>query len=166
MKKFTEGFSRLTSVVTVGVILLAALFVLPGFFGIHPYIVRSGSMEPVIHTGAVAFVNHRDRDVRAGDIITYRLPGPSGADTLVTHRVVGGQNGVYITRGDANQTDDLSPVTDDQVLGTYVCQIPYAGYIMAGMNRKTGVVAAVWILLINGASIAMNWAVTAPSRQD
>ncbi len=158
MKRFINGFSQITTVLTVSVIILSAVFVIPRFFGVVPYIVRSGSMEPVIHTGSVAFINQGDREVRPGDIVTYRLTGPSGSDTLVTHRVIRVQDGVYTTRGDANETEDLSPVTREQLVGTYVCQIPCAGYLMAYISPRTALAAAVWILLLNGASMAMSWA--------
>lgn len=158
MKKFINRFSQITTVLTVSVIVLSAVFVIPGFFGVVPYIVRSGSMEPVIHTGAVAFVNQGDKEVQPGDIVTYRLTGTPDQDILVTHRVIRVWDGVYTTMGDANEAEDLSPVTQEQLVGTYVCQIPYAGYLMAYMSRKTALAAAAWILLLNGISMAMTWA--------
>ena len=93
MKRFINGFSQITTVLTVSVIILSAVFVIPRYFGVVPYIVRSGSMEPVIHTGSVAFINQGDKEVRPGDIVTYRLTGPSGSDTLVTHRVIRSRTG-------------------------------------------------------------------------
>ena len=95
--------------------LTAAVFMIPGLFGIRPYIVLSGSMEPAIHTGAVAFIDTRDRDCEPGEIVTYRLSGKDG-DVFVTHRVEAVSGGVYITKGDANQVSDLSPVRQDQIV--------------------------------------------------
>lgn len=149
MEKTVGMISRMITAVTCVVIAVASVFVVPGLFGIRPFIVQSGSMEPAVHTGAVAFVNTRDREPRTGDIITYRL----GEEILVTHRVTGAGNGTYTTKGDANDTEDLSVVSREQIVGTYVFQIPGAGYLAAGITRKRMAVAAVWIFLLNGMSL-------------
>ena len=47
------------SILMTLVILLAALLVGLYIFKIRPYIVKTGSMEPAIHTGSVVFVNQR-----------------------------------------------------------------------------------------------------------
>lgn len=45
-----------TAVTAVLFVLILGLLVIQ-MFGIKPYIVMSGSMEPTIHTGSVCFVN-------------------------------------------------------------------------------------------------------------
>lgn len=149
MEKTVEMISRVITAVTCAVAAVASVFVVPGMFGIRPYIVQSGSMEPAVHTGAVAFVNTRAREPHTGDIVTYRLDGPDGKEILVTHRVTSAGNGIYTTKGDANNTEDLSVVSREQIVGTYVFQIPKAGYLAAGITRKRMAVAAVWIFLLN-----------------
>lgn len=37
-------------------LIVAMVLLLPGLFGIRPYVVYSGSMEPKIPTGAVVFI--------------------------------------------------------------------------------------------------------------
>ena len=108
----------------------------------------------MIHTGSVAFINQGDKEVRPGDIVTYRLTGPSGSDTLVTHRVIRVQDGVYTTRGDANETEDLSPVTREQLvvmLYRYMGEPAVSGSSL-GRFSDSGNVSG-W------ASQAMSWAV-------
>ena len=56
---------------------------IPGLFGIRPYVVYSGSMEPEIPTGAVVFTKEGEFSPKKGDIITFH-----NGDTVVTHRVV------------------------------------------------------------------------------
>lgn len=73
MKKAIQTFSTIVTVVTFLCIVIAAIFILPKAAGFTPYIVESGSMEPTIHTGAIAFINTKDRDVAAGDVVTYRI---------------------------------------------------------------------------------------------
>ena len=57
MKKAIQTFSTIVTVVTFLCIVIAAIFILPKAAGFTPYIVESGSMEPTIHTGAIAFIN-------------------------------------------------------------------------------------------------------------
>lgn len=57
MKSFSKAFGRIVLILTVVIALVASVFVVPKLFGINPYVVLSGSMEPQIHTGAIAFVN-------------------------------------------------------------------------------------------------------------
>ena len=82
MKSFSKAFGRIVLILTVVIALVASVFVVPKLFGINPYVVLSGSMEPQIHTGAIAFVNTKDTAVKVGDVVTYRLAN----DELVTHR--------------------------------------------------------------------------------
>lgn len=74
MKSFSKAFGRIVLILTVVIALVASVFVVPKLFGINPYVVLSGSMEPQIHTGAIAFVNTKDTAVKVGDVVTYR-PG-------------------------------------------------------------------------------------------
>jgi signal peptidase len=53
--------------------------------GWRMYVVKSGSMEPAIHTGSIVFDKKEADDTYVvGDIITFQLP--SSKDT-VTHRI-------------------------------------------------------------------------------
>lgn len=149
MKIFVKIFSGLVASCTWLIILAAAIFLIPRVAGYTPYVVMSGSMEPVIHTGAVAFINTKDTDCQVGDIITYRLKGNNGEEILVTHRIVEEQDGMYITQGDANEAQDLSPVSAEQIIGTYSWQIPMAGFVMAKLTSKTLPLLAGWIILLN-----------------
>lgn len=110
----------------LGVLLLTCFVsILPRVFGIKPYIVLSGSMEPQIKTGSMAYVNsHTDPYmVHRGDIITYKR-----SNTAVTHRIIDETVTTVTTKGDANEEADFSPVTRDSILGKYLFSIPYLGY--------------------------------------
>ena len=87
----------------LGVIFLG-LFI----FGIRPYVVLSGSMEPEIKTGSVVFVNQNVKfsELEKGDIITYKT-----GDVMVTHRVHEKNGDKIITKGDANDSLDGGFVT-------------------------------------------------------
>lgn len=123
--KILRGF-----VVAFGAVSVVLILVLPTVFHVTPRVVISGSMEPLIKTGSMAWFNDRDTDVKVNDIVAYRL----AENTYVTHRVIDAQDGYYITKGDANETEDLAPVTQEQIAGTYLFSIPYAGIAKAEIN--------------------------------
>ena len=79
-----------------------ALLALPRVTQIDIFVVRGGSMAPTIERGAVAIVDTHARTPIVGDIVSFREP----PNVLVTHRVVALRDGGFITRGDANKTDD------------------------------------------------------------
>ena len=81
--------------------------------GISVDMVLSGSMEPKIRTGGLVFTDTSRKDPQIGDIITYSLN-----DSFVTHRVIRREGSMLITKGDANDGEDLAPVSAEQVLGT------------------------------------------------
>ena len=86
--------------------------------GIGPHIahyrtlsVLSGSMEPGIPVGAIVIVTEESpRDLRVGQIITYKVP--VGDRPVISHRVVevvegeGTDQPVFRTKGDANEAAD------------------------------------------------------------
>ena len=104
--KFLSNF---VLAVTIAVALFASLFCVTAPFGIRPYVILSGSMEPGIPTGSVAYIDVKDRtDLEVGDVIMYR----ASEEINVTHRIVDFDSaGNLITKGDANDTADLRPVS-------------------------------------------------------
>ena len=153
MKKAIQTFSTIVTAVTFLCIVIAAIFILPKAAGFTPYIVESGSMEPTIHTGAIAFINTKDRDVAVGDVVTYRI-GTEEKNKLVTHRIRE-DGGVFITKGDANDVEDMSSVSQEQIVGTYAYSIPKVGFVMAKLGHKQLGVIAAWIILLNLCSLIM-----------
>lgn len=139
-------------------LLLAAIawFTTPRILGWEPQVVLSGSMEPSLPTGSVAFVVERaPEDIREGDILTFRQPGKS--HRLVSHRVVEvleGSNGPFFkTKGDANDAPDPWLVPPDAVVGTVRFTIPYMGYVTQHARTPAGfalLVAAPAALIITG----------------
>ena len=109
-------FFRCIGNTVLGLMLVMALVLLiPGLFGIRPYVVYSGSMEPEIPTGAVVFTKEGEFSPKKGDIITFH-----NGDTVVTHRVVKKEKDIFITKGDANKTEDPVPAEASQIIGRVV----------------------------------------------
>ena len=113
----------ITTAALVIMLMLVAILYIPKFLGISPLIVLSGSMEPVYPTGSLLYVNQHNLDnIQIGDAITFYID----ENTLATHRVVEIDeiSCTYITKGDANEVNDGSPVSFDDVLGVPIINIP------------------------------------------
>lgn len=154
MKLLSKIFSLLGLTVSVIVLIVAAAFIVPKFVGIMPYIVESGSMEPQIHTGAVAFIDTHDKNVAVGDVVTYQI-GETGLKKYVTHRIVKEGPDGYVTKGDANEVEDANSVKQEQIVGTYRYSIPYAGRLFAQKSKVT-FVAIFWVILLNAMSMVVS----------
>jgi len=103
---------------------LAPLLPIPGNF--KSLVVMSGSMEPTIHTGSVAFIKSTG-SVQVGDIITFK--NPENPNENFTHRIVEiGENEAIKTKGDANDSPDGWELTPDDIVGKYFLSIPFLGY--------------------------------------
>lgn len=114
----------------IAIITLVAFTVLfsLGILPINPISIATGSMEPVLNIGDMALVNTYDKDeIEIGDIIKFNKNG-----IHIIHRVDDIQelNGecVYITKGDANNSQDVGYVTKENIEGTVVGKIPKLGY--------------------------------------
>lgn len=117
----------------------------PQLAGRQFYIVVSGSMEPVIARGSLLVVKPVDpSELKREDVITFI--DPADPVRVVSHRimdVVAG--GSFITRGDANNTDDPKPVPAENILGKAEYAIPYAGYVLDFVQSTEGLIIAVLI---------------------
>lgn len=128
---FYKVYTNLTNIITWAVILCviaaAMLFAAPKLLGITPYIVMSGSMEPAIHTGSVAYIGESDEAPDKGDIIGFI----AGDGKAVVHRVHDKTIDGYVTKGDANNAPDMALTQQQNIIGPYLGSIPAAGYVLA-----------------------------------
>ncbi|MGC4151980.1 MAG: signal peptidase I [Propionicimonas sp.] len=121
-------------------------------FGVQPLVVISGSMEPGLPTGSVAFIRSVPAaELAVGDVVTVARPRVGG---LVTHRVVTSTavgDGVHelTLKGDANSMPDATTYTVDHA-GRYVGHVPGLGNVALLLQSRGGVLlaAAAGILLI------------------
>lgn len=154
----------------VGLTVLAACLwallwatVVPLVLGWHSVVLTSGSMGPALHTGDVVLAAPVDdadgaRPLGVGAVIVFE----AGPDRLVTHRIVDRTpDGDYVTKGDANERIDSSPVTPSQVLGTARAIVPYVGRpsVWAGDGRF------VELTLLSAVLGASGWAVARLARR-
>lgn len=137
----------LSTMVLISMILLALLLAGPYLAGLKTYAVVSGSMEPTLHVGSLAYVKTTDAsEIKEGDIITFLM---SGSSMVATHRVVSidESNREFTTKGDANNTQD-APISFDRLVGKTLISIPYLGYLTMFIKTKQGMVLAVCILTL------------------
>ena len=136
-----------TILIIIGVLAIVG-FVIPSLLGYKPRVVKSGSMEPVIKTGAIAYndTHAKVEDVKVGDIIVFQIE-----DSYVTHRVVSvNDDNTFTTKGDANKTEDIAPIQFDWFRGKMAFSIPYVGYILDVLQTKVGVFT---LILVTGLNI-------------
>ena len=128
MRKFIENTGFLLSI-ALCVFLFAVL--IAQLFGIHRYIVVSGSMEPSLYAGDIVFVNSNVEfeNVKIGDVIIFKYK-----DMNIIHRVV---DEVLIddkkhlkTKGDNNDHDDGYLTTEENFCGVAIGQIPKIGFLI------------------------------------
>lgn len=144
MKKAINIFQYAT--IVIGFIVIV-IFLIPRLFGIKPYIVLSGSMEPKIKTGAVAYIDTKVdvKEIKEGDIIAFNI----GAKQ-VTHRVVEINNDrTFTTKGDANKVIDMNRVKFSSYIGKTIFSIPYLGYVLAAIQTKLGYSILIAVIGIN-----------------
>jgi signal peptidase len=84
-----------------------------------------------------------------GDIIVFLRD-----DELIVHRAIGteivGNETYFITKGDANPTEDPSPVPPENVIGKLILRIPWIGHLALFMRDSSAIylIVAIIILLV------------------
>ncbi|XQY90594.1 signal peptidase I SipW [Metabacillus sp. HB246100] len=131
----------------------------PQIFGYQLKTVLSGSMEPGIKTGSIIAVKPGGDMSRfsEGDVITFKQE----ENVLVTHRITetikNGDQVMYRTKGDNNDSEDMEPVLSENVVAEYNgFTIPYVGYFMDFTNSKNGA----FLFIIPGILLAIYSAFT------
>lgn len=124
----------------------------PGIGGYSPLIVLTGSMEPEIMSGDLIIVKKIDgKDVKNKDVIAFTDPDGNGT-SILTHRVIEvyEENGTifFKTQGDANNTADRLPVSEEALVGVYVTRVGGAGSVAMFMQTTAGLIVCVVVPLI------------------
>lgn len=129
----------------------------PRIFGVCPYVVLSGSMEPEITTGSIVYVDQRvDADMlHINDVITYEM----GDGTPVTHRIVDETAFSVITKGDNNDGIDFAPVPRERILGKAVYSIPGLGYLYDSFHKPP-------VLMVIGAVVMLDLIISCTTKTE
>lgn len=146
MEKKKNPVATMCSV--LGTLLLIVLILgclpltVPKVFGYSIYTVISGSMEPAIPVGSLVYVKYQEPEsIQKKDVIAFY--GAKDSSSIVTHRVVTNKklSGEFITKGDANQTNDMNPVNYTNYMGKVVLTIPVIGGIAQSFTTGNGKIA-------------------------
>ncbi len=122
---------------------------IPSIAGISPLVVVSGSMEGTFSTNALIFIRDIDtEELEIGDVICYLID-----EVAITHRITqitedeAGEI-VYITQGDANNTEDNYYVYPEQIEGLYIGHIEEIGAFILFMQTTSGVIIFVGLPIV------------------
>lgn len=156
---------------TMGIILTSVLFAFSdsedkNLFGYRVLAVLTDSMSPQekspsggFYAGDVIIVKDiPGDDAKVGDILTFHPNIDS--KTFLTHRVVkkmdtleGDPGPFYITKGDANNTEDV-PIHSKQVVGKTVFVLPKIGSVI-GFVRENFVISTIFVISLFGFIVVM-----------
>lgn len=149
MKIIRKIWSAFQSIEVLAAIAVTLVIMLPIAMGMSPYVVKSGSMEPTIQTGALAFVRkgaYESAKVKKGDIVTFA----ASKTTTVTHRIFKDNgDGTYQTKGDNNDVKDSGALDRRNIIGKYAFSVPYLGYAAAEARTKRGICVIAFVIIAN-----------------
>jgi signal peptidase len=166
-----RGFLKIgtTAACLLVMTVVVLLILVPALFGLQRYVITGGSMTGTIPKGAIVYSKLiPTKDLKVGDIITFRPPGYGEA---VTHRIVAiepGQDGklVYHTKGDFNETEDPWEVNLEQPKqARYDFYVPYVGYALAALSIRQ---VRVIVIALPAAIIAISliWSLWAKAGEE
>lgn len=142
-KKVKKIWDTVTTVLVVLVVVFAVFLMGSRLVGLQVFHVVSPSMEPAYSVGDLIYVKTVDPDsVKVGDAITFVM----NEDLVVaTHRVVAvdAEKRHFTTKGDANETEDATPVHFNNLIGVPVFAIPLLGYVSAYIQSPPGMYVAI-----------------------
>ncbi len=163
-EKAKKIFKRIMSVVTAlsfvfGLIIFISVLranqgEVPSVFGFSVMRVQTGSMEPELRTGCIIISRKvRQEELEIGDIISFYSndPDPRINGRVETHRIVerhyllGGER-EFITKGDANPSDDSSPVLYKSIIGKVIVNLGVASGSVLGILQNPKVIFFLIIL--------------------
>ena len=123
----------------------------PTVLGVAPMVVLSGSMSGTaadhIEVGDLIFTTKPDTEaLQVGDVVAFK-----DGNVVVTHRIVAvtaDESGKkqFITKGDANNTEDAAVTPPEDVLGRVIAVIPGAGGAVRFLRTPLGMLCLVLVL--------------------
>lgn len=120
-----------------------------GVLGLQSFVVSTGSMGKAMPSSTFIIVKSQP-SYQIGDIITFYTNDINGNRQRypTTHRLINikqGENLGYMTKGDANNTDDGFITPSSSVIGKVVFKIPYFGYLTNFINSRYGRISLILV---------------------
>ena len=138
-------FGVLLLIITMSIVVS---LIVPRIFNLSPYVIISESMYPELKINDVVYVKAADpQGINEGDIISFYMN--SNALTPVTHRVVSNDisRQQFVTKGDANEKNDIIPIAYEYVLGKVMFKIPFLGAILLLLESLAGKIVFIIMFL-------------------
>lgn len=149
MKKQKFNYWQITTYILYVIVIIFALLAISAkfsLFGVKMLVDKSGSMAPAIKTGSLV-IDKTFNHYSVGDIVTF--PDSNNPGETITHRLVNqevkGNILVFTTQGDANGVPDSTKITEGDILGKVVFNIPYLGYAVAFTRTVPGLIILIVI---------------------
>ncbi len=154
----TTPFGVILKIIGVLVIVLTIIVclmaVVPRMVGYETANVVSGSMEPAIPVGSLVMAKAENNELHEAEYVIMFVHGSGVTDNTgsdyISHRVV--SNDVIarevITKGDANEKEDLAPIPYYQIVGKVQIHIPFVGNLLQQLNTMTGKIYAIVLVVI------------------
>ena len=146
--------SALGTILLIVVIAACIPLTVPRLMGYQIYTVVTGSMEPEIPVGSMVYVKSiNPKELQEKDVVAFY--GGRDTNAIITHRVVDNNeiSGQITTKGDANKTEDMNPVSYSDVIGIVEYTIPKAGALAQAFTSSQGKIAAACVV---GAAVILH----------
>ena len=118
------------------------------FFGYSMFQIKTGSMAGTIEINDAVLVKNT-QNVNIDEIIVF-LEDKS----IITHRLIKEENNEYITKGDANTSED-NPIQKSQVIGKVVKILPRFGIWMKVLTDKSVIICIIMTLVFLGFTLSV-----------
>ena len=153
MKAFKNILLKILSylIILILILIIAFSFLSKGdtkaIMGYRFLTVLTGSMEPELNVGSLILVKEIPlNDLKVEDIITYKTQNNG---SLVTHRIVKiNDNGSLISKGDANNTEDIGEIKESQIQGKVIFSISKMGEVLLYLKQNIIIVIAILIIIL------------------
>lgn len=156
-----KGIKIFYNILFYGFLTILIAFLLLGFFakksdsgisigGYRVYDILTGSMSPTIKPGNLVVVKETlPNEVKKNDVITFRS---DITNNVTTHRAIDIVNSdgktEFITKGDANNTQDPVPLDEKLLVGKVIFQIPYLGGILRCVQNNKFIFIVIFLFII------------------
>ena len=124
----------------ITIVFLAGYYILRLSGRAEIYNVVTGSMEDHIHVGDYILI-YRKNDYQIGDVVTFKEK-----DSMITHRIIREENGYFITKGDANNTED-EKISKDKIVGKAIL---IGGLLNIVINYKYAIIGILLSMYLIG----------------
>ena len=124
----------------ITIVFLAGYYILRLSGRAEIYNVVTGSMEDHIHVGDYILI-YKKNDYQIGDVVTFKEK-----DSMITHRIIREENGYFITKGDANNTED-EKISKDKIVGKAIL---IGGLLNIVINYKYAIIGVLLSMYLIG----------------